>query len=237
VSDRFYFPAFDDLDEVELAGSEAHHLLHVMRAAVGDRVVLFDGQGATATAEVIAKAKKSATLRLLECATEVTDRTTAFTLATAVPKGDRFRWLVEKATELGVDRLIPLDTARGVVHPRDTKLDKLQQTVIAACKQSGRNRLMAIEEAAPWDAFVSRELHNRVALVAHPTGKPLHQILSESTQPRSVVAAIGPEGGFTDAEVEAAVASGAQLVSLGKTILRTETAAIATAAMVMQQIK
>ena len=76
-------------------------------------------------------------------------------LATAVPKVDRFRWLVEKATELGVGRLIPLQTARSVVSPGALKLDKMRQAVIEACKQSGRNRLMEIEPVTSWREFVS----------------------------------------------------------------------------------
>jgi 16S rRNA (uracil1498-N3)-methyltransferase len=204
-----------------------------MRGAVGDRVELFDGRGAAAIAEVVARSRKSATLKLLE-RTFDNAPDSSFTLASAVPKGDRFRWLIEKATELGVDRLVPLQTARGVVQPRETKLGKMQQTVVAACKQSGRNWLMKLEEMTSFDAFVAGASREGVLLVAHPAGKPLVEVLTTCAKRQRIIAAVGPEGGFTESEMEDAVAAGAALVGLGPTILRTETAALAIAACVMQ---
>lgn len=234
MADRFYLPDLAQGGEVELSGSEAHHLLHVMRAGVGDRVELFDGIGHAVAAEIVSARKKSATLKIVERLDDDTTSDSRLTLACAVPKGDRFGWLVEKATELGVDRLIPLETERSVVHPGDGKLDKMRQTVIAACKQSGRNWLMAIDERMTWSEFVERELRDATALVAHPTGEPLGRVLANLPHNERVVAAIGPEGGFTDVEIELATRAGARIFSLGTSILRTETAAIAIAVYVNQ---
>ena len=82
------------------------------------------------------------------------------TLATAVPKGDRFDWLVEKATELGVDRLIPIVTERSVVEPGSTKLSRLRKSIIEASKQCGRNRLMVLESPVRWEPLI--EAHGRI---------------------------------------------------------------------------
>ena len=139
------------------------------------------------------------------------------------------RTIGEKSTELGVTRLIPLVTVRSVVDPRDSKLDKLRQTVIAACKQSRRNHLLELSPVMSWADFVKQEVPGRSSFIAHPgTGAvPLPALTSESA---AVLFAIGPEGGFTDEEVALAVAAGATAVSLGPRVLRIETAVVAVAA-------
>jgi len=229
MPDRLFAPQLAIDSSVELIGGEAHHLARVLRAKPGDEVELFDGRGRSAWGKIVELGKKSVTLRIEGRIAEEKPAAPVI-IGAAVPKGERLRWLVEKATELGVDRLVPLETARGVVHPRDGKLDKLQQTVIAACKQSGRNRLMEIDASTAWDDFIVRDFQGRCVLVAHPSGEPLARMLTGESAQSPVVAAIGPEGGFTDAEIEAAIAAGAKLVSLGPRILRIETAVIAMAA-------
>jgi 16S rRNA (uracil1498-N3)-methyltransferase len=153
------------------------------------------------------------------------------TLAVAPPKGDRFRWIVEKATELGVDRLVPLLTKRTVVDPRDSKLDKLRQTIIAACKQCGRNRLMELTEPVRFDALLKDERETEVWLL-HPSGQRIREFEAPQRS-ASLMLLVGPEGGFTDDEVARAQEQGAEMVALGRTILRTETAAIAAAVAAM----
>ena len=218
---------------VELDGPEAHHLLHVLRAKVGDRVGLFNGEGSEALAEIVNIRKRSAELRLLETWSVPAELRT-LTIATAMPKGDRARWLIEKSTELGVARLIPLRTQRSVVEPGESKMDKLDQAVIAACKQCGRSHLMTISPLMTF-AKLLKEL-TPGTLIAHPNAPiSVSEALSLSdngnqVNAQSAVMLIGPEGGFTDDEFSAAVAAGATPVNLGQHILRIETAAIAVAA-------
>src|SRR5690606_38633593 len=140
----FYLPESLDRPELTLTGSEAHHLSHVLRLGPGAIVTLFDGEGNEAVAEVISTGKRDVRLKQHSFANRFDPTDVSITLAVAPPKGDRFRWMVEKATELGVARLVPLLTTRTIVDPRESKLDKLRQTVIAACKQCGRSRLMEI---------------------------------------------------------------------------------------------
>ena len=210
---------------VELDGPEAHHLLHVLRAKVGDRLGLFNGGGDEALAEIVSIRKRSAELRIVEAWTVPRDPR-ELTIATAMPKGDRARWLIEKATELGVTRIIPLRTTRSVVEPGESKMDKLEQAVITACKQCGRSRLMQISPLTPF-AEVLRETFP-VTLIAHPSASlPVSQGFESATSVRLL---IGPEGGFTDDEFSLAVASGVTPVNLGPLRLRIETAAVAVAA-------
>ena len=236
MSERFYSAEPIISDQVMLADSEAHHLLHVMRVSAGDRVTLFDGSGAEFAAEVVAATRSQVEFVVLSRA-EI-DRELAFPLiiGVALPKGDRQKWLVEKLTELGVSRLVPLITERSVAEPKPASRARLQQAVIKASKQCGRNRLMEIAAASRWAEFAndscddaSRDTHY---LIAHPGGRP---IVDLSVRPQGAkVLAVGPEGGFAEREVDLAVKQGWQVASLVCRILRVETAALALVCAVAQ---
>lgn len=228
--DRFHVPPPLDADTVTLSGGEAHHLIHVLRARPGEQVALFDGTGVEATAEISAVGRREVQLRIVERRVIPLPAIRTTTIAAAAPKGDRLRFLVEKLTELGAARLILLDTERSVVDPRESRIEKLHQTVIAACKQSGRSCLMRIVPPTPLDEFISGGFADALAVIAQPGGEPLARLLADAPADRPLIGLIGPEGGFTDAEVSRAVAAGAIRTSLGETILRTETAAMALAA-------
>ena len=155
----------------------------------------------------------------------------------ALPKGDRQKWLVEKLVELGVARLVPLETAHGVAQPMESALERLRRGVIEASKQCGRNRLMEIAEPKAWGEFLAAGGSAACRLVAHPAGTPnggtrftRPTLLVEPTLLQDATVAVGPEGGFTAEEVATAVARGWQTVNLGPRILRVETAAVALAA-------
>jgi 16S rRNA (uracil1498-N3)-methyltransferase len=158
------------------------------------------------------------------------------TLAAAVPKGERFDWLVEKATELGVERLVPLVTERSAVDPRATKLERLRRRIVEASKQCGRNRLMVLEAPMPWSEWLSAAPASATRLLAHPGGPPPR---SWPVVPVGGEAAlsIGPEGGFSEPEVDAASAAGWRVVALGETLLRIETAAVAGVAMILARVE
>ena len=234
MSERFYTEILlQPGGAVTLDEAEARHLMQVLRHKPGDEVVVFDGRGAEADARIESASKRGATLQVLAVRTTEPDGPPRLTIATAVPKGDRFRWLVEKATELGVDRLIPLSTERSVVDPRDTKLDRMRQAVVAACKQCRRNRLMEISPTATLTQFLAEPSAVSALAVAHPKGRPASEWLGAvpSTIPLAVL--VGPEGGLTDEEVERAITAGAERIALGAHILRIETAVIAIAALAM----
>jgi 16S rRNA (uracil1498-N3)-methyltransferase len=255
MSERYYSSTLITSDRTTLDGPEAHHLAHVMRMAVGQRVVLFDGSGAEFEAAVEAVGRSSVDLRIIE--RRDVDRELPFPLVAgvALPKGDRQKWLVEKLTELGVTALVPLVTERGVAQPGDGTLERLRRAVIEASKQCGRNRLMRIATPQSWGDFVkvwlgSSDCDNHhestggrssaltdeppaeCRLVAHPGGFPLARFDLKLPKPNRI--AVGPEGGFTDAEIAAAIAAGWLAINLGPRTLRVETAAIALAAFAIQ---
>jgi 16S rRNA (uracil1498-N3)-methyltransferase len=195
---------------------------------LGECVEIFDGRGQAYLAKVENLGKDRVELSIQELLPSQPTPALELTLATAVPKGDRFDWLVEKATELGVARLVPLISERSVVDPRTAKLDRLRRAISEAAKQCRRDRLMELEPPVEWSRLVERS--DGLRLVAHPGGRPVALALGGSSSSLKATLALGPEGGFTEAEVAASTARGWLCVSLGPTILRVETAAIAGSA-------
>jgi 16S rRNA (uracil1498-N3)-methyltransferase len=235
MADRYFVESPIAGDCAELTGPEAHHLAHVMRAKAGDQLTLFDGSGAEFNARVERIGRS--TVELAVVSREDIDRELPLqiTIGVALPKGDRQRWLVEKLTELGVFRLVPLVTERGIAQPAESALARLRRGVIEGSKQCGRNRLMQIAPPQEWRDFIVSSPANAPRFIAHPNGAnvtgtplPLHT---------SVYFAVGPEGGFTQTEFDEALASGWQSINLGPRILRVETAAIALAVLVAGQLR
>lgn len=210
----------------QLSDSEAHHFLHVMRGSPGDRVTLFDGSGFEFEAEVVEMTRRDVTLAVLSRHEVDREPAVALTIGVALPKGDRQKVLVDMLTQLGVARLVPLVTEHSVAAPKESGIGKLRRSVVEASKQCGRNRLMAIDEPRKLGDFL-QATKSETKLIAHPSGGP---------QPRAaasgeVAIAIGPEGGFTEAEIAAAAAAGWTPLNLGHSLLRIETAAVAAAAL------
>jgi 16S rRNA (uracil1498-N3)-methyltransferase len=232
MSERFFSTEPIAGEQATLDGQEAHHLLHVMRGKVGDRVTLFDGSGAEFEAEIVRCGRSDVEARVLS--RRDVDRELPFELVVGVslPKGDRQKWLVEKLTELGVTELVPLATERGVAQPTDSALERLERGVIEAAKQCGRNRLMRVAKPQAFVHWVRAESDGVKVRkwIAHPTGSAIATFDLSAAMPTQI--AVGPEGGFTDEEVAAATAAGWQSVDLGPRILRVETAAAALAAVV-----
>ena len=232
---RFFcdtLPNEADGGQVVLKGAEAKHLTSVLRLGPGDLVELFDGRGTAARAEIISGGKREIELSVVEREVDSQQSGPEVVLATAVPKGDRIRSLVEKATELGIDRMVPLKTQRSVVHPRAGKQKKMHHAVIAACKQCGRNRLMRIDPLMTWDELLAVENQSLVIgqQGAENSGESIARLLAAPHMP--LVLCVGPEGGWTDGELAAAREAKATLIGVGRHTLRIETAALALAALV-----
>ncbi|MEZ6067954.1 MAG: RsmE family RNA methyltransferase [Planctomycetaceae bacterium] len=217
---------------------EAEHLRKVLRLTAGDGIELFDGQGRAVNAVVTSVDRRQVVVRIDSSPGLSIPPRPRLTIAVAPPKGERFRWLVEKCVELAVDRIVPVIAHRSVVEPGDGKLKKLTDVVIAACKQSGRNDLLVIEPSIDWQAFLAqwtagaRLQPGGCLLLADPHGRPLAEQLARlpSEATTEVTVLIGPEGGLTPEETERATAAAALPVSLGVYIQRVETAAVAMAA-------
>jgi len=242
MSERFFLATPPQGGSAVLDGDEARHLARVLRARVGDVVTLFDGRGRAWQARVTRIARDTVELEAVE-PNAVEPNTVArfagepapppaaprLTLAVALPKGERQKWMVEKLTELGVARLVPLETARGVAEATASAAARLERQVIEACKQCGRDTLMEVAAGRPLDRVLADLPAGARGVIAHPHAPPLEAAAVQAGA-TEVIALVGPEGGFTAAELAAADRAGAVRVSLGPHILRVETAAIALAA-------
>jgi 16S rRNA (uracil1498-N3)-methyltransferase len=153
MSERFYLNGPLAPGPVQVEGPEAHHLSAVCRLRPGDRVCLFNGDGREYPAEVETVERRTVRLRVLGVEAPSRELPFAVEVAAPLPKGDRAQFLLEKLTELGVTTFVPLRTARSVVHPRETRLDKLQRSVIEASKQCGRNVLLRVEPLTDWPSY------------------------------------------------------------------------------------
>ena len=216
---------------------EAHHAIHVLRLSVGDQVELFDGYGQTRSGTIAAVSRRSVEIDASKVVKHKQPDRGTLTVACSVPKGDRMKMLVEKLTEIGVDQLIPLQTERSVIDPRKSKLDKLAQTVIGAARQSRRNWIMEISPPENLGSVLQHagETGTRI-VITHPS-ESTQSVNSLSGDNRDVVLLIGPEGGFTETEVLQARNAGATCMSWSGSILRTETAAIVFATLILKELK
>lgn len=222
-----------------IEGEEARHALKVMRLRTGDECEVFNGCGAAAVGRIAATSGSSCltleNLRPLPPLPPVA----GITLALAIPKGSNMDLIVQKAVEMGVQRIIPLISERTIVRldARDAaaKTTKWNRTVLEACKQCGVNTLPVVETPQSYSSFLQRsdlpQLKLQCAIV--PQAKPLRQLLetARAAGQSDCVLLIGPEGDFTPAEYAAGEAAGYLPASLGPIILRVETAVfMATAA-------
>ena len=211
-----------DLDAagVVLPQEEAHHLIHVLRLSEGDTVALFDGNGRAANATV-AHITGDAVELVVGDALPANESALDMTLAVAVPKGDTMSLTVQKLTELGVTTIQPLVSDNGEM-PRDAivkRIERWQRIALEAAKQCGRSRLPSIEPPRTFE-----EIAHHGALLLTPGAPPL----SESP-PASTIVFVGPEGGWSEAELHVASDRNLSVFGLGPRTMRTETATIAAA--------
>ncbi len=246
---RFFHPQLPPDGDVALDDAEARHASNVLRLELGAEVILFDGCGGEARGTVAAMDKRSVVVSITARTDSNRELRRPLELLVALPKGDRQKTLVDGLVQLGVTRLIPLICQRGVAQPTASALERLQRGVVESSKQCGRNQLMAISAPYTISQAISQQYISesdgqfRLRCVAHPYGT--RQTLSElalSELARSELAdcqagqvaggimAVGPEGGFTDAEMQQWAQAGWPAVDLGPRILRVEMAALQLAA-------
>jgi 16S rRNA (uracil1498-N3)-methyltransferase len=235
VSIRFYCPDPPFEGRFRLGADEARHLCRVCRIGVGEFVEIFDGRGFASRSEVVAVGADWAELVIAGAPLPDCRSPIKLAVATAIPKGDRFDWLVEKATEIGVDRLIPIVTERSVIEPGSSKLARLRRSIIESSKQCGRNHLMVLESPTQWGRLID-SCRDSLNFLADRDGTPAG--LASSIPPgQSVTLAVGPEGGFTTGERDQALQSGWNSVSFNVNTLRVETAVLAGCAVLFSKIR
>ncbi|MDE2304875.1 MAG: 16S rRNA (uracil(1498)-N(3))-methyltransferase [Gammaproteobacteria bacterium] len=213
---------------LELPAEPATHVARVLRGRSGDPLVLFNGDGRefAAVIDQVRGTRVSVTVgapSIPQC-----EAPWPITLLQSVPRGERMDWIVQKATELGVARIVPLVSRRCVVRldpeQGEAKAAHWHAVAVAACEQSGRTRLPTIERPRRLDEFLGEPADGRLRLLLDPlaTGEPRGERVFESIE-----VAVGPEGGFEAEEIDWFRLAGFAGLRLGPRILRTETAAVA----------
>jgi 16S rRNA (uracil1498-N3)-methyltransferase len=225
---RYFVPEIPTAGgQITLPDAESHHASQVMRVRQGDQVVVFDGQGNEAFASIVSVARKGVVCEAAPREFLPRDNPATIAIAVAMPKGDRARELVERLTELGVDRLIPIHCQRSPWEISAAAIQKWQRVMIEACKQCRRNRFMQITPPVRVDDFLIEAQSGPVhRWFAHPGGGSAIASAENGEAHRNYRIAIGPEGGFTDRESDVAISSGWMPIGLGERIYRIETAAV-----------
>lgn len=212
----------------------------VLRLKPGDEVFVFDGMGREYLCRIESLRRDSATLSIVEEAEAASPESPLdLTLALALLKGEKFDLAVQKATELGVKRVVPVMTRLSDIRLRDERdaekrTARWRRIALEAAKQSGRARLPVIEEPLAFDSLLEGTAQSSdkwCMMFSEREGRGLSQSSASSEGPRSLVALVGSEGGWTDEELESARAHDWQIITLGGRILRAETAAITITAL------
>lgn len=230
---RFYAPpSAISGAHVTLSGDEAHHLTRVLRLGEGARVFVFDGQGAEFECRIDSLARQSVQLAVLSQLENKVESPLRLTLGQALVRGDKFDLVIQKATELGVTRVVPLATEYSDVLLREgraeNRLQRWRRIALEAVKQCGRRRLVEITEPKSFAEFCEVDNDELKLIFAESGGQSLRAVMAgRAATIKAITLAIGPEGGWHKGELTLAACQDFIPVSLGARILRTETAAIA----------
>jgi len=225
---RLYVPEAQKGKGITISKDQARHL-NVLRLKEGEKIGIFDGKGHEYEAIYSQKVSEGKVLIEREVKAQ-TEPAVRITLAAAAPKGARMDVLIEKASEIGVSNIVPIICSRSVVKPGEGKVDRLRRIALEACAQSERSIVPTISEPIEFGKLLDTVKNYNRVFICHKTGLPLNK---EYTECASILLIVGPEGDFTPAELEAAKEAGCTPVSLGTTILRTETAAITAVAQIV----
>lgn len=235
---RFFVDSdFEPGDVVALPDEVARHV-QVLRLAAGDPLTLFNGRGGQYGASLIEVGRRSALARISAFEAVEAEPPYRITLAQGIAGGDKMDWLIEKAVELGISRIAPLVTTRGVVRLSPERASRRhahwQGIVRAACEQCGRNRLPDVDpacELSKWlETLPAPDASGSLRLMLSPRATIQFASLPQAAPNLDVTLLIGPEGGLSPEEEDAAMARGFTALSLGPRILRTETAGMAVLA-------
>jgi 16S rRNA (uracil1498-N3)-methyltransferase len=249
MSKFFVHPEHIKGDKAIITGQEAHHILDVMRLKKQDRITAFDGTGKLYEGKILDTTNKKVKVQIEHVLQDSQKTDLEITLAQGLPKKNKMDYIIEKCTELGIDLIMPTQTTRTIV-----KLDRVrfasrklrwQKVAREAAKQCGRTTIPQVQGLSPWPTVLSalsdfdlKLLFSLVSLVS--LGKQtqrLKDVLRTHNKAKRIILLIGPEGDFTPEEVRGALNAGCIAVSLGKNILKSDTAAISALAMINYELK
>jgi 16S rRNA (uracil1498-N3)-methyltransferase len=237
---RFFItPAQVHGPRIMVSGDDLSHIRSVLRKQPGDTLILLDGQGREYTVRIAAMERSGIITEIVSEARRER-RYPLVTLGQGLPKSEKMDWIVQKATELGVSSIVPLVTERTIVKIRDEekRVSRWQKIAREAAMQSNRVDIPEISKIRTFHDFIMTLDPGPMTLLLFPWEEatmPIKDVLREKSGVKNIIVLIGPEGGFSAKEAEAAGGKGFHLVSLGPNILRTETAAVAMLSMILYE--
>ena len=236
---NFYITKEDIQENIAIIkGEEAQHISRVLRMKKGDSVTLCDGEGMFYDATLTDFSDKTVTAEISASYKAPTEPAVQLTVFQGVPKNPKLETVIQKLTEIGAVRLVPMDTKRAVAKlDKSAKVDRLRKIAQEAAKQSKRGIVPEVTDCVPFKKAVEMAAQADLALIPYEeeTEVSLKNALRGKT-PKTVSVMIGPEGGFDESEIMLAKETGIQSVTLGKRILRTETAPLTVASVVLYEL-
>ncbi|MDD5900585.1 MAG: 16S rRNA (uracil(1498)-N(3))-methyltransferase [Lachnospiraceae bacterium] len=242
---RFYIDASQKQgDCIEITGEDVNHIKNVLRMRIGERFILCDGVGTDYLCELAGSREKTLLASVVEERVSDTELPVRLVLFQGLPKKDKMELIIQKAVELGAAEIVPVVTKRTIVKTdggkEEKKLARWQAIAESAAKQSGRGIIPKVAAVHTWkEALASMtDLDYNVILYENADGMhPTAECLKTAGRKKSIGIFVGPEGGFAEDEVAQVKEKGAECLSLGKRILRTETAGLAMLSMLMLAIE
>ncbi len=232
---RFFVAPFDG-DTAVISGQDAHHIARVLRMQVGDPLTLCDAHGTDYACEILSVDDGEVSLRVCDRTPSATEPTTSVTLYQGLPKSEKMEWIIQKCVEIGITRIVPVAMSRCVVKLNgadgEKKRARWQKIAAGAAEQSGRGIIPEVAAPISFDTMLSALKDEYTVTFYEGGGVSLSTLVGEDTRQVSIV--IGPEGGFSLEEIEKLRENGAHIATLGKRILRCETAPMVALSVIMQ---
>lgn len=218
-----------------ITGDDAKHIARSLRMKPGNELTVCDMNGSDFLCRILSVDKELVTLEIIEKTESISEPKTKLTIYQALPKGDKMELIIQKCVELGASKIVPIITERTVSRPDPASLikkrDRMQRIALEAAKQSGRGMIPKIGEILSLSAAAEQFLSHDLSILFYENGgDPLQDILRDE---RDIAVMIGSEGGFSSEEVDTLKNAGAKIATLGKRILRCETAPIAVTSIIM----
>lgn len=232
---RFFVTPFEG-DTAVISGQDAHHIARVLRMQIGDPLTLCDAHGTDYACEITALSDGEVTLCVRDRSPSVTEPTTHVTLYQGLPKSEKMEWIIQKCVEIGIARIVPVVMSRCVVKLNgadgEKKRSRWQKISAGAAEQSGRGMIPEVVAPISFDTMLKALKEEYAVTFYEGGGVPLSSLVGKNTRQVSIV--IGPEGGFSLEEIEKLKQNGAHIATLGKRILRCETAPVVALSVIMQ---
>ena len=219
-------------DPIVIAGEEANHIIKVLRMGIGESITVFDGDGNCADAVIEFVDQKTVFAKVLKRYPSESEPELKITLFQGIPKNPKMDLIIQKATELGVTKIVPVNTKRIVAKiDKDAKIERFRRIAFEAAKQCGRAYIPKVENPISFKEAVAMMDEYDRAIIPYECEKEGKLACALDTDVSSLAIFIGPEGGFDKSEIEMAVNAKVKPVTLGKRILRTETAGLIASAL------